>query len=276
MAKQIVQCYFSILEYYVMADNDTMKHIIDHYTAYHIKTRSKLYKVLKNEFSNLYDGFTQYVPDGETMEVPYIILNELKIRTCPYCNRNYTFAVHREKGRTRPELDHFYNKAHNPLLALTFYNLVPSCPTCNKLKLTNKIGVNPYFDGFTSKFIVQREGSNLPILAEQLKENDHLLIGFDNPSKEESLNIEHLALEELYQMHKEEVKELVEKAHAYNNKHVKEALVNSFQGPANTPADVFEFVWGKNLETARQINRPLSKLTKDILDQLEIKIIDEH
>lgn len=152
---------------------------------------------------------------------------------------------------------------------MTFYNLVPSCPTCNKLKLTSKIGINPYFDGFTSKFRVRREGSELPILAEQLNENDHLVIEFNNPTEEESLNIKHLALIELYQMHEDEAREIIEKAHAYNS-HAREALVNSFQGAGQSPIDVFEFVWGKNIETARQINRPLSKFTRDILEQVEV------
>ena len=269
LGKQIVETFFTCLEYYVMADNTSMKHIVERYAKYGIKKGSKLYKVLKKGFSDMYSDFTQYIPDEETKEVPYLILDELNIRTCPYCNRNYTFSIHRSSGRTRPELDHFYNKAKTPLLAVTFYNLVPSCPTCNKLKLTSTIGINPYFERFTSKFKVTREGSSLPILAEQLNEGDHLVIGFDNPSKEESMNIKHLALNELYQMHEDEVREIVEKAHAYND-HANAALVNSFQGAGESPSEVFEFVWGKNLETSRQINRPLSKLTRDVLQQVGV------
>lgn len=34
--------------------------------------------------------------------------------------------------------------------------------------------------------------------------------------------------------------------------------------------DIHDFVWGKYLNVAEQERRPLSKLTKDILDQMGI------
>lgn len=91
LGKKIVETFFMSLEYYVMADNASMKHIVERYARYRIIKCSELYKALKKSFTDLYTDFTQYVPEGETKEVPYLILDELKIHTCPYCNRNYTF-----------------------------------------------------------------------------------------------------------------------------------------------------------------------------------------
>lgn len=48
------------------------------------------------------------------------------------------------------------------------------------------------------------------------------------------------------------------------------ALSSTFQGAGYSPQQVFEFVWGKDIALAQNNNRPLSKLTHDILDQVGI------
>ena len=88
-------------------------------------------------------------------DIAYYFFKKLNIRTCPYCNRNYTFTYLKENGKARPEYDHFYGRANCPLLAVSFFNLVPSCHDCNHTKLTKPLGINPYFEGFTSKFKVK-------------------------------------------------------------------------------------------------------------------------
>jgi len=70
------------------------------------------------------------------------LAKELAIDVCPYCNRNYTTS-HRIDGTLKnvfPEFDHFYPQKDFPLLALSFYNLIPSCSICNS---HYKKGENP-------------------------------------------------------------------------------------------------------------------------------------
>ncbi|SDI12177.1 hypothetical protein SAMN05216466_12743 [Paraburkholderia phenazinium] len=50
---------------------------------------------------------------------------------CPYCNQAFSFTVVGTTGSYRPTLDHFFPKAEYPYLALSLYNLVPSCYICN-------------------------------------------------------------------------------------------------------------------------------------------------
>ena len=64
--------------------------------------------------------------------------------------------------------------------------------------------------------------------------------------------------------------DIVEKVAAYDST-VQQTLVNVFQGPAYHPQMVYDFVWGKYLEEAEFDKRPLSKLTKEILEQMGIK-----
>ncbi len=70
-------------------------------------------------------------------------------------------------------------------------------------------------------------------------------------------------------MHDDYVKEIIEKAAAYD-KTAKQQIADTFQKRGYFPDQVFDFVWGKCLDDAQYENRVLSKLTKDLLEQLEI------
>ncbi|MCK3842558.1 hypothetical protein [Pseudomonas sp. W15Feb34] len=61
----------------------------------------------------------------------YALCKKSKTRICPYCNHAYAFTIECKRGAFRPTLDHFFLKDQYPHLALTLYNLVPSCATCN-------------------------------------------------------------------------------------------------------------------------------------------------
>lgn len=169
--------------------------------------------ILSEIFETLYNGFTKVIANE--------VLENLKIRTCPYCNRNYTFIVKsscstgEKTFTTRPEFDHFYNKSQHPLLALSFYNLVPSCSICNHGKATENIGVNPYFEGFQSKFgICNKKDMTLLNINEikLVKSEADFSIGFIKPSTSEQQNIEELGLDVLYNKHKDYVMDLIDKS----------------------------------------------------------------
>ena len=281
--RDYVDKFFNKMEYYVLADENGLYEIFTDYEKEMIKDITSIeehaHLFLSQLFTSMYKSFTDSKPifeeDDPEMDIykdisiAYYFFHKLHIQTCPYCNREYTFTVYKKKCKTRPEYDHFYDKADNPLLAVSFYNLVPSCHTCNHQKSTKQIGVNPYFKGFKSSFKITIPGRHLPLLAEQQLTPEQIHIGFDRPTAEEQLNIENLGLGDLYKMHADYAMELIEKARIYRGP-MMEDLASTFQTAEYTPQQVYEFVWGKNLEDANHINRPLSKLTKDILDQLDI------
>ena len=66
------------------------------------------------------------------------------------------------------------------------------------------------------------------------------------------------------------MKELIDKSMAYDT-YAQKALVNAFQGAGHHPRQVFDFVWGRHLADTEYEDRPLSKLTKDVLEQLNIR-----
>ena len=261
-------------EQYVLADETRIKALV----SYQEGRGNYMVPILRSVFVKLYEEFTK------DDEVSYKYLQMLNIKTCPYCNRNYIFTIKRKRDnsfKTRAELDHFYEKSHYPLLALSFYNLVPSCHTCNHGKLIAKVGVNPYFHGFGSSFAISAYEQD--ILKDQnsfqelnvneilhIKDKDEFSLAFPTATTDEKTNISTFGLAELYNEHKEYVLELVDKANAYNDIGVQN-LHDAFQGIGRSPQDVYDFVWGKHKSDISLINRPLSKLTKDILEQIGIK-----
>ena len=57
-------------------------------------------------------------------------IQKIALGSCPYCNRNYIFSINK-KSSVKAEIDHFYPKSIYPYLAISYFNLIPSCPTCN-------------------------------------------------------------------------------------------------------------------------------------------------
>ena len=86
----------------------------------------------------------------------------------------------------------------------------------------------------------------------------------------EEINEKELGLKDVYNKHTDYVKELIDKSMAYDA-YARKALVESFQGAGYHPRQVYDFIWGRHLMDAEYEDRPLSKLTKDILDLLDIK-----
>lgn len=229
-------------------------------------------KALKLVFVQMFEEYTK--------KYAYRYFERLNIRTCPYCNRNYTFTLKKKDSTTdfatRPELDHFHDKSTYPLLALSFFNLVPSCHECNHGKLGKSVGVNPYFKGFMSKFVICDNSQTKKILnaneIRTLKDTSNFNIVFNNPSPEEKENIKNLGLGALYNEHKDYVMDIIDKTVTYDHC-LEEGIVDNFQGVFHNPQEIHNLIFGQYFSDENYEKRPLAKLTSDILEQLNIKEI---
>ena len=231
---------------------------------------------LKNIFDNVYSeigeifNYSDFTTKNEKYDA-YHLAEKLDIPTCPYCNRMYTKTVMGEAGEKiiRPEFDHWFPKSQYPLLALSFYNLIPSCHICNsnlkgKIKPDLKYHFHPYnpINNFH------------PIFSYELKDYDSykIKIGFrgefdDKGKFEESLKI--FELENIYQAHEDEVKDLIKIRQAYSDKYI-DMLNNSLKGVNLSKEEVYRLAFGVHYEEDKFDRRPLSKLKKDILTELGI------
>ena len=212
-------------------------------------------------------------PDKD-MKVRTWLAKKLDVKTCPYCNREYTFSRGLQNGReVHPEFDHFYPKSKYPYLALSLYNLVPSCHTCNSLKSNKEIDINPYFKSFEDdglRFtLVDKVTSDR--VADKMSE--HWIF---EPSevevkiKNRNNNVDVLGLEDVYSGHTDVLADIVTKSQAYNESFY-QSLVDSYSGLGKTPAEIFRLIWGTYMDSNEYSMRPLSKFTKDILEEFGIK-----
>ncbi|MEY8268394.1 hypothetical protein AALA79_18765 [Lachnospiraceae bacterium 64-25] len=106
-------------------------------------------KVCKEIFR--YDSLN-YQKSCQKESTAYWLQRQLGVKVCPYCNRMYTTTLFGE-DKIRPDFDHFYPKSKYPYLAVSLFNLIPSCSMCNKRK------------GDKAEVICQdKEGKNLSII----------------------------------------------------------------------------------------------------------------
>jgi hypothetical protein len=201
----------------------------------------------------------------------YDLAKKLNINTCPYCNMNSTYTIIKKDNVKiiRPEFDHFYDKATNPILALSFYNLIPSCHICNSTlkgtdKFTSKTHINPYESAINSKFKLEISDSTF------YNSTDGFNIRFKSDNIKENNNIKSFKLNTLYQNHKDIVLELIQKEVIYNDSYLDELMTNYEGTLFKNKEDLQRLITGGYISDIDLGKRPLSKLIKDISEELEL------
>jgi hypothetical protein len=239
----------------------------------------KVNKPTINELKKIfnYDLFIDY---KKKKYCAYSLVKSLNIQVCPYCNRQYTTTLRPEnkKGGTRPTLDHFYLKSDYPYLALSFWNLIPACYSCNsQLRGTRKIGLHPYEKGFekilhfytgiesVENFIGNSKQDILIALSAYKKQKPNT-----SDLQDAMLNYNVFRLEALYQQnHQEDVRELIQRAIIYN-KSFSKSLFEQYTDLFDNEYDARRTMLANYTTTDGLEKRPLAKLTKDICEELGV------
>ncbi|SFW76348.1 hypothetical protein [Chitinophaga sancti] len=221
----------------------------------------------------------------------YNIASSVGINSCPYCNRIYINTVIDKNGKhiIRPTFDHFFPQSKHPFLALSFFNLVPSCYYCNaNLKtatiITHQTHLHPYLEGFDNgcSFRVVISGLH-PNISDP--RNYKIVLQSDIPSyspkyrkifgtrnsdgthnlKEGNTNL--FKLEDIYNSHTDIVGELVLKADRYSKGQSK-ALFSLFDLLGTNKTEFYQYYFGNYYHENLFHKRPMAKLTKDVLQQV--------
>jgi 5-methylcytosine-specific restriction endonuclease McrA len=223
---------------------------------------AELYKILREEiFEKEYNNWSSRKNYGA-----YEFVETLGLKTCPYCNRNYTFVVNEKNGKLRPEIDHFYPKSIYPFLAMSFYNLIPSCPICNHTK-GNKVEKdldNPY-DIENNSYQFTYIPNNVDFAT--VEKEKYNFNSFDIELKGNQSNIEVFKLNELYKQHKDIVLELLIKKAYYPQSYIDELSKFGF-----SPDEIYRYLFSNYNKDEDLHKRPLSKLIKDISKELNLQI----
>lgn len=210
----------------------------------------------------------------------YSFTKKLNVVCCPYCNRNYTVTVlDTARCIIRPDFDHFFPKSIFPLLALSFYNLIPCCLLCNRsIKGSKKMGLNknvhPYIEGFGSALKINYVAKDVDSMI-GVKSNIEISVLLSSTDKKKAKrcynNFKLFKLKEIYEIsHSNEISEIIQKFHISGGRYL-EILHKQF--PAlGTVDELYRIAFGNFYTEDDFDKRPLAKLTKDIFDQLSFVI----
>jgi len=193
--------------------------------------------------------------------------DKVGVESCYFCNIEFINKFKNAKGEIKNgfTLDHYMDKGKYPFLALSLYNLIPSCYTCNsKVKGIDEINsISPSSSKFDFdkkvKFTTFINSYNLQIENEQ----DFNLILKEYFSKDYQEYIDGFLLNERYEYHKYRVIEMIDKRKKYPDSRIKE-LAHITQ---KTEEEVKQDLFGEYLNNDLH-KRPLSKLVRDISQEL--------
>lgn len=221
------------------------------------------------------------------------VMSAMDVPVCPYCNRQYiTLYQEKDKGteeeekeaeekkkgkkekktkvknpvnKTSADLDHFYIKDKYPYLSLSLYNFIPSCQICNsRFKGAADFYVYPHVYPYQQEF---GDAVKFSMLAADSQTDGRGKIELEYSPRNEAVknSISTFSLEQVYQSHAVYVQELQQKAHRYNMKTIKSMNVD-FSDLLEGERDILNELYGQYLERSKFYQRPLAKLTRDILD----------
>lgn len=204
----------------------------------------------------------------------YMLTASANHNTCVYCNRQYAFNIVRDGGTNnnnriaRPDLDHWFPKSLFPLMSLSYYNLIPSCSVCNLSAKTDEIWM------FSTHIHPYLTKPDVPQFKFRYKKgiNSNWDIDFDGLAGIEKNTVESLCLQEAYQAHSDlEVADLIELATKNNGTYMKQlydTILGLYTGGLDK-AQAYRLLLGTEMMSATYKNRPMSKLKRDIIDQIE-------
>jgi hypothetical protein len=207
-----------------------------------------------------------------------LFVKDLDVKVCPYCNRNYILNFQKKgKENATAQLDHFFDKKKYPYLAISIYNLVPSCGTCNQRKSTKQENIfYPYLESFNNSVKFSLKGiksrdelkkENLDFFDEKRIELDYKIL---NDKDKVEKHIEVFNIKNLYNEHKDIVSELLQKRVIYSDDYL-ESLLDEYEGKLfNNKEHLLRLITNGYIEDKDINKRPLSKLIKDISEELDL------
>jgi hypothetical protein len=222
----------------------------------------------------------------------YNLANALKVNVCPYCNRVYTNTII-GKGNSliiRPTFDHFFSQKDHPILALSFFNLIPSCNYCNSslkgsIPFVLDMHLHPYKEGFGTDVTFdylqiafnsdKSDPNNFKIILKKNIAINHIkhskIFGDGFNPQTGSANV--FRLQEIYQGHTDVVGELIVKSDKLSPYYAGR-IINMLSVLGASKKEFYRFYFANYLDEKDFNKRPLAKLTKDIITKYLPEIID--
>lgn len=201
----------------------------------------------------------------------YDLAKNLDIPVCVYCNRMYTKTVFDEEGDkiTRPTFDHWFAKEEHPLLALSFYNLIPSCNVCNtSVKGTKDLNLTDHYHPYVDSTKEVDKQITFSYYNKKLKSYSFNIKCIKKSKADNTVSF--FKLKEIYETHEDEIFDLVRLRDVYSDKYLQILRNNILKGTSTSDKEIYRLAFGTHIDEAQFDRRPLSKMKKDILNELGI------
>ena len=262
------------------------KYLKDNLNTLLVGKPQDLYKSLnfflnnRREYKNIEKVFKYNSFISDRKVVSYKIAKIIGVPVCVYCNRQYIFTVEKI---VRPQFDHYLPKSIYPFFALSLYNLIPSCSICNSLKSDKDINriesikdknfedikMNPYInkgevdDLFKFSYYPNKYGEPEKIKIIQTRNKDY--------QKKVEFFLDLFKIEKIYSAHAGfEVKDLYTFATKYSDTYLQSLLEQIGLYYRLSQEDAYRILFGTELYSKNDNNRPLSKLKRDLLEELGV------
>lgn len=220
---------------------------------------STLYKFCENIFvKNAYNTFL----------CKWTHVKNIGSNVCPYCNRSYITTLSKDK-KVKPQIDHFFPTSIYPFFAVSYYNLIPSCTTCNGLELKNNI--DPHKLGLKNPYLIEQNDltfSYIPLKGRYATSPfDHEVLKIEINTNTLQGNLKTFQLEALYNTHKDHIAELIFKSRIKYSEKCREML-KGIEDLNLTDKDFDRLLIGNYTDPNDFHKRPLSKMYYDISKEL--------
>tara|TARA_R110002096_G_scaffold419229_1_gene623758 strand:+ start:14255 stop:15259 length:1005 start_codon:yes stop_codon:yes gene_type:complete len=216
-------------------------------------------------------GFTTWFSKDETVSEKwnYRLARLLDKHTCTYCNREYIFVYRNTAGGKGmvPQFDHWFAKTDFPLLGISFYNLIPSCATCNTIKSSTDLNLTDHLHPYVDSNISNTYNfSYLPI-----SDNENRIIfknrSLFNRKGIDTVNALNLSL--IYKGHSgKELQDLIDLRYKYSDNYLNILLEDTFGYLDISKEERYRMIFGVELEEDNHHKRIFSKFKSDIINEL--------
>lgn len=209
---------------------------------------------INNLYKKMYGAFAKVAnAQRNKTTIRVRIVKEADITVCPYCNRDYINC--RNGNVAGAQLDHFFSRTKYPIFAVSLYNLVPACANCNRIKKDST-------EEFASPFDKDIDWDNDIYFEFHPKGSDDFAIEIKAETETIQNNITKMRIEEAYQIHSLELKELQEKKLAYSESQEKEfKKIFNRKGISNNK--IKRIVFGPKITSEDMRKKPLGKMISD-------------
>lgn len=201
-----------------------------------------------------------------------VLAHEMGVKTCVYCNANYTITDSNDKGYF--DLDHWKPKSLYPYLCVSFFNLQPSCANCNRnkndedgeffrlwgtrgQKRLSILGVN-VTNNSIARYLINHDINELRPVFYAKK-----ICAYDMMQHTDKL----LHISQIYDEHKDVAEEVIWKYLAYKKSYVK-GWQNAIKKAVPSQVQINRFILGTYDSPEDIHKRPLTDFVQNLARQL--------